>query len=69
MIKVIHTLLFDKWSVTKEKGGQYKKEKKTNNPNSLKNGFVPGGNVSRADAPFQLPVSYTHLTLPTIYSV
>ena len=43
IIKVIQTLLFDKWSVTKKKG-HYKKEKKTNNPASPKNGFVPGGN-------------------------
>ena len=54
MIKVIQTLLFDKWSVTK-KGEQYKKEKKASNPASPKNGSIPGGDVSRADVPFQPP--------------
>ena len=65
MTKIIQALLFDQWSVTKRMG-QYKKGKKANNPASSKNGFVPGGNASRADVPFQLPSELGLATLPRI---
>jgi len=39
-------------------------EKEANNPASPKNGFVPRGDASRADAPFQLPPKLGLVTLP-----
>ena len=49
-----NTDTLDKQSV-KKKGEPYKKEEKVNNLASLKNGFVPGDDASRADVPFQPP--------------
>ena len=49
-----NTDTLDKQSV-KKRGEQYKKEKKANNLASPKNGFVPGGDASHADVPFQPP--------------
>ena len=43
---------------------QKKKEKKANDPISSKNEFVPGGDASRADVPFQLPPKLGPATLP-----
>ena len=63
MIKATQTLLFDKQSVIK-RWDDTKKEKKTNNPASPKNGFIPGGDASRADVPFQLPLKLGPATLP-----
>ena len=63
MIKETRTLLFDERSATKKKG-RYKMEKEANNPALSKNGFVPGGDASRADVPFQLPPRLGPATLP-----
>ena len=51
MIKVIQTLLMNRvfFSLQKKNGG------KANNPDSPKNGFVLGGDISRADALSQPP--------------
>ena len=47
-----------------KKGGKYKKEKKANNSASLKNGFVFGGDASRANVPFQPPPKLGPATPP-----